>query len=284
MDNINELSYRANINLRTINSKDVVLYEDHRTILNVLFYLKIKTPTSFPLNVILFDDHDDAGIPAKEALAQIEKFLAKEPTLREFWSFTEFDLRNRDDDWIKAGMELGLVNNLFLFNSKESVLSFESMYRTKKFGTKKIYNLGFIWDALVDKGCLNATFNKVEFGSMWKDFGWKFNKKYDRHIFNPGKQFIVDFDLDCFTTEILNKRLAIPEEVLFEKFSKSVKTCNHLVFNCQDFVKELIQKSLITTMCFESTYCGGFRQSFRAFEMVDYLFFDNQLGQYHIVQ
>lgn len=59
-----ELAHRANINVYTIEidgiQKYVVLYEDHRTILNVLYFARMKGVLQDVPNLVYFDWHDDA--------------------------------------------------------------------------------------------------------------------------------------------------------------------------------------------------------------------------------
>ena len=279
MDNLYELSFRANINIKHTDDSDVVIYEDHRTILNVLYYLKTNTKIQFPLNIILFDDHDDACKPSKIALSKIKEFNKTQPDIKDFWTFTEFDLKNLDDDWVKAGMELGLINHLFLFNSTQSRIGFVENYKTMSFGTKRIYNLGYLWDALSHRGCLYDIVKDKEYGQLWKDFGWVYDKESGRFHFKPTQKFIIDFDLDCFTTQILDKRIGIPEDILINKFTENHQPSYHYYYTYERFVKDLIKQSEITTMCFENGFCGGFKQTFKIFETIDYLFFDNQLGE-----
>lgn len=279
VDSIYDLSNRANINIKTTEHSQVVVYEDHRSILNVLFYLKKNKKATFPINIILFDDHDDSCKPSEEALRIIKGFNKREPELREFWSFTEFDLRTLDDDWIKAGMELGLINHLFLFNASQSSIGLITRYKTMKFGEKKIYNLGYLWDCLSHRGLLYDVVKRQEYGELWKDFGWEYDKKSGRFDFNPSQGFIVDFDLDCFTTKILDNRVAIPEDILFDKFTEHHQPNYHYFYTYQMFVKKLIEESALTTICFENGFCGGYRQCFKIFDMVDQLFFDNELGK-----
>jgi hypothetical protein len=187
VDSIYDLSHRANINIKTTEHGQVVLYEDHRTILNVLFFLKKNKKATFPINIILFDEHDDACKPSDEVLRIIKGFNKPEPELREFWSFTEFDLRTLDDDWIKSGTELGLINHLFLFNASQASIGFITKYKTMKFGEKKIYNMGYLWDSLSHRGNLYDVVKHKEYGELWKDFGWVYEKKMDGLILTRHK-------------------------------------------------------------------------------------------------
>jgi len=273
-----DLSQRANINVKHTTNSDVIVYEDHRTILNVLFLLRKENRDSFPLNIVLFDNHDDACTPSKDALKIISKFNRKEPSLRDFWSFTEFDLKGMDDDWVKAGMELGLIENFFLFNATESSLSFQQDYRTKSYGIKRLYNIGTVWDALAHRGRLYDVVKHAEFGELWSDFGWVYDKESGRFNFQPVRPFVLDFDLDCFSTTVLDKRIAIPKELLNNKFEDEHRPSHHYYFTYQSFVQDLINKSAITTLCFENNFCGGFNQAHEIFKIVDDLFFDGEIG------
>lgn len=270
------LSHRANINDKTTSSGKVIIYEDHRTILNVLFLLKTQGKLDCPIDIILFDDHDDACVPSKIALKKIEEFNENEPDIRDFWTFTEFDLKFLDDDWVKAGMELNLINNIFLFNSNESSINFVENYETKQFGTKKIYNLGNVWDALSYKGCLNDAIMESENGQLWDDFGWKKNGDF-KFEFKPKNKFIVDFDLDCFSIELLDNRIAIPEEILYEKITTYFRPEYHHFGTAQIFIKHIINNSEFSTICFENGCCGGYQQAFKIFESVNDLFFENEI-------
>ncbi|WP_159474768.1 hypothetical protein [Chryseobacterium sp. 18068] len=272
------LSHRANINKQYATGKDVYIYEDHRTILNILFAKKFNTEVQFPVNIILFDNHDDGCELDKSILKIITKFNKNEPSLRDFWSFTEFDLSGMDDDWVKAGMELNLIKNVFLFNSTESSIYFVEKYKTKNFGEKKIYNLGNIWDSISHRGYFNDVIKRNDYGELWDDFGWKYTKKEGVFTFSPDTKFIVDFDLDCFSTEILDKRMAIPQEILYEKFISRYRRDYHYFYSSQDFVKELISKSEFSTICFENQFCGGFNESFKIFNYINELFFDSKIN------
>ncbi|MBU7569073.1 MAG: hypothetical protein KAF41_00325 [Flavobacterium sp.] len=276
MPEISDLSKRSNINTKRTYNSEVVIYEDHRTILNVLYFLKTNGLADFPIDLFMFDDHDDFLNPSESALQRIAEFNDNAPTEREFWSFTEFDLKTLDDDWVKAGMELGLINNVFLFHSSQASYSFSDSYATQNFGEKRVYNLGGVWDALTFHGCLDDFSNEAEYGQLWEDIGWvKNNGKFE---FVRENNFIVDFDLDCFSTYIINKNYAIPEEILIKNFEEYRRSENHYYGTASMFVKKLIEESALTTVCFENNSCGGIRESHKIFETFDYLFFDREIG------
>jgi len=280
MDNLNELSKRANINLKRTYYSDVVIYEDHRTILNVLYFLKQKGDVNFPINLFMFDAHDDGVHTNDDQKKIIKGFIESDPTLEEFWMFTEFKLRSLDDDWVKAGMELGLINNCFLFNLTKSNIRMECVekYQTESFGIKKTYNMGNVWDALSIRGCLEDKIKEDEFSELWEDIGWIWNQKSRRFEFVPTHDFILDIDLDCFSTEILDKTMAIPFELLHEKFTKFLNPDKHDFSTAKIFFERLMKDSKLVTLCFENGCCGGFNEAFKIFNNVDEILFDGELG------
>src|SRR5688572_9713564 len=103
-EKIYDIAHRSNIIHKTTSENEVVIYEDHRGIVNVLFHLKEKRKISEPLDIVMFDDHDDFCNPNKEALKLANNFL-KKPTREKLFSIVEFNLSSLDDDWVKFGME-----------------------------------------------------------------------------------------------------------------------------------------------------------------------------------
>jgi len=282
MCKIYELCQRANVNIKPIqrnhDTSYVAIYEDHRTILNVLYFLKTNNVADikFPIDIFMFDNHADNCPPSEDKLKKIKKYSSNLPTINKFWDFTEFDLCGLDDDWVQTGMQLGFINNVFLFHSTESGIDKVKEYKTR-FGTKKIYNLGEVWNAM---SILDS--NMIDYEGLRKDIGWIFLESEGRFEFQPQNNFILDFDLDCFAITLLNETTEIPEvkaiaeEILIQKFTEELQ--NHTFPNSASFVKELIEKSIMTTICFEHTYCGGVRESMKIFNTIDYLFFDGEIG------
>jgi len=92
------------------------LYDDHRTLLNVLFEIrKNKLIDSVP-DLIYFDQHDDAVVPRglsiSDRLVILDNSNVVEIDSKEFWSYTEFDLSSLDDDWLTVAMDFNLVNDV----------------------------------------------------------------------------------------------------------------------------------------------------------------------------
>ena len=120
MSKLHELSWRTNINTYTFRGKYIVLYDDHRTLLNILFEAKKLGEFAETPNLIYFDLHDDACtlLPKSQLLERMGVKDLSEATSKQFWSFVEFDLGVLDDDWLLTGMELDLIKNAILIGQE----------------------------------------------------------------------------------------------------------------------------------------------------------------------
>lgn len=277
MDNLYKISQRANVLHKRAAGKDVFIYEDHRTILNVLFQFKELQSISGPLNLIMFDAHDDFCMPTDEALNEIEALL-KQPSEKALNTFVEYSLNTNDDDWVRAGMELNLVGDCFLFNSQESSIHYKEVHQTRNFGDRTMYNLGEVWSQIGYKGKLNDPVKQYQWGDLWDAMDWQHSQGH-YHFKQERKPYVFDVDLDCFTTRILEKTIAIPEDILLERFTEPRDSHAHGYYNGHSFVQDLIDKAQIVTICIESEYCGGIRESQKIFNIIDRLFFRDELGK-----
>lgn len=273
---IPDISSRANVLSKITNHGQTLIYEDHRTILTVLFALQKQLDKTGPIDIVMFDKHDDFMDPSPEALEKIAEFI-KKPSLAKLYTLVEFDLNGIDDDWVKAGMELGLIGNVFLFNAEVSQIDFVKEYQTLRFGIKKMYNIGAVWDALDGRGYLSDLHRLNLLDKLWEDFGWTFeDAKF--HFKNDRNPYILDIDLDCFTCNVYCKTVAIASEILEQKLYEGISSTHHSYYDSVSFVKKLAEDSCVNTICFESNYCGGIRQAHQIFNKIDELFFDSELG------
>lgn len=274
-EKIFDISYRTNILHKDISINEVTIFEDHRTILNVLFHLRTKRNYTEPLDLIMFDKHDDFCDISPDAKRKITYFN-KKPSYEKLSEIVEFHLSSLDDDWIKAGMELGFIGNVFLFNSTDTSASLKETYKTKQFGVKKLYNIGNIWAALGHHGILNDPY-KTEYEELRADFGWKLENGTYRFR-EERRKYVFDIDLDCFTTEIYGETIAVPEDILVSKLNEIKKQHYHNYHSSQHFMSELIMDSEIVTISLESDCCGGIKQSQKILRILDTILFQNQLG------
>lgn len=257
---------RANYNVYEINDeKSVVLYDDHRSILNVLNeFRKNYDETnrshgyggtySVP-NIFFFDRHDDAReLPdaKKQSILSLDK-----DNERDFWNFVEFDASSLDDDWVCLAMELNLVKNVVVFGNTEND-NIKNMVpiplSEREFSTNPQQSHRYIGK----DGVEHVLFS---FESAFDiDYVTEKSNVQIENILNSEEIYILDFDLDCFS----DGKVCWDEEKI-KLFCESPKT------------RELVDFAGLVTICREPKCCGGVGQSNKILEYLDKYLFKGRL-------
>ena len=277
---INELSWHANVNTYNFDGKCIVLYDDHRYILNALFEAeKLGLWNAIIPNLIFFDRHDDARAPATSTNLNtlLQKWNASKLTSvasEPFWSFVDFELSNNDDDWLLTGMELGLINHAVVIGNTENnnIERMNNQFHSSNGILHKLYNIPHLHDALSPRGgCLGDIALQSQYADLHEIFEFEYDQscrcyRFPEKIINP---FVLDFDLDCFSTEYEDMTFAWPEVLFKEKY-----VSDQSVYG---FMRDLIQRSSLITICREPECCGGLGESNRILGYLDRYFFEGCL-------
>lgn len=276
------LSYHTNIEVHHFHDKYIVLYDDHRCILNTLFEAKKLKLFNMPPNIIFFDRHDDACNPDICAKDLFEKWgvqKIEDVSSREFWSFVEFDLNVLDDDWLLAGMELGLINHAVVIGQQENsnMRSMNHQYQSSDGIVHELFDISHLDWSIGSRGCLGDSIIKEPYYENVRNI-FEYNQppygRYEKFSKDVTKPFILDFDLDCFTTECEDKIFAWPEAIFRDKYDENV--------DVRFFMQKLIDRSSIITICREPNCCGGLGESNKILGYLDYYFFSGCLGTIQI--
>ena len=275
INKMSDLQYYANFETFDYQEKTIVLYDDHRCILTALFEAYKLGLTNADTNVISFDRHDDA-LPllpdTQKALANLLEEGINSITSRVFKDFVEFDIREYDDDWVSVGMELGLIKNIVNIGNEDchNILSWKN---NEYVDSNKNVHYGFVLNHLRDE--LNS-----HGGILGDRFLGHDNLKL-RQIFNynlPGEtdgfsevesNYVLDFDLDCFTTHCVNQLYAWPEAIFAKEYGLGYETSY--------FMRQLIRRAKFITICKEPSFCGGVGESNKILGYLDKYFFDGVL-------
>lgn len=269
----NDLFGRANVMIRqTINNQIVVIYDDHRWLLNVLFAASkyIERPI-----LITFDAHDDAARCEKysKLLKNIGVSKLSDASAKQFGAFVEYDQKIDDGGWLTTAMELDLVNHVVNIGNRygDNISDFNGCY-TSEIGVKhKVFELSSNLDSeLGCRGKLGDTCKENEFRDLRDLFGIE-HYYSDIHNINIREPYVLDFDLDFFTLSGEKE----PTHGWTERVFKSKFPQN----SDQDkFLKKLIKDAHIITICREPDYCGSIGDSNRILSMLDRFYFGNRLG------
>ena len=270
-DKLYELSGRMNINAYTFHDKHIILYDDHRTLLNVLFEAKRLGTLPQTPNLIYFDLHDDAcaSQPKSLLLERIGVKELSEATSKLFWSFVEFDLGILDDDWLLTGMELGLIGNAILIGQEENcnIQDLHGRYVTEDKVGHELFSIPHLKYSLDSRGCLGDHIIKEPYYQNVRDIMQFHNGRFDEGEIKP---FVLDFDLDCFTTECREKTYAWPEDIFRMEYDES--------YEVRRFMETLLSRASFITICRAPGCCGGIGESNKILSCLDRYFFDGALG------
>ncbi|MBR6081823.1 MAG: hypothetical protein IKP62_02725 [Salinivirgaceae bacterium] len=270
---INDLSQRANVMTFRYLEKTIVLYDDHRWILNVLFSLKEggfwgdKTP-----NIIYFDKHDDAAKLFPNTIDIIKQYNRKEQkSLRDFLTLVEFDLNPYDGDWVTAGMELELIDNVvcigtdFKYNRNISIWD-NNIYETQNGIEHKGFCINHLKSEIGYQGIIGDT---EKYNQDVRDI---FGYKGENAELKPDNPYVLDFDLDCFTTECRDKTFAWPKGIFKNEYADDKN------LSLSHFIQNLKSNASIITICREPNCCGGLGESNKILGYLDTYFFEGALG------
>lgn len=259
-----EIGNRTNINHYIVDvdadiQKDVFIYDDHRTLLNIIFQSWKDGLYDKSLDLIYFDAHDDAAETLdKEGILQWFKVNdVRDVSSESFLGFVEFVLGGNDDDWLVAGLELGLINDVLNIGQikNNNLLKWEGLYKGHR-----AYSISLQEFSFEDSGLLS--FDEA------KDIKIQTVRQMLRLISRPMVPYIVDFDLDCFTKDEDGITRAWTENEFVDVF---LSPC------MEGFMHNLIKGSQFVTICREPEYCGGIRESNKILQLLDDYLFDAQI-------
>lgn len=271
------LSNHTNIEVYSFHDKYIILYDDHRSILNVLFETKKLGLFSTTPNMIFFDKHDDACNPQINAKDLFEKWgveRIEDVSSRDFWSFVEFDLSGLDDDWLLAGMELGLINHAVVIGQTENsnMRDLNNLFESSDGEVHELFDIYHLNYSLGSRGCLGDNVIKEPYYENVRNI-FKYNQppyeRYDKFSKEMTNPIVLDFDLDCFTTECENNVFAWPEAIFREKYYDNGEV--------RHFMHKLINRSTIITISREPACCGGLGESNKILGYLDHYLFDGCL-------
>lgn len=275
---LGRLTQRVNVMTRYPfdNHKLVIIYDDHRWLLNVLFKIQKDKLLLGPPKLVFFDSHDDAGNTQKrnELLAHIGVDNLLDATEKAFSAFVDYDIKTDDGNWLSVACELNLVSDAVVIGDKYShnIEDMNGLYTSEDGIEHHLFNLSN--DLNYELGCrgsLGDHAREDKFHEIRKFFDSKYGNNYAR--IGEMSPFVLDFDLDFFTLETNEGTIAWPQVIWEKHFNVSNPGA--------EMIRDLIQKSMVITICREPDYCGSVGSiagSYYILQNLDNYFFKGQLG------
>ena len=287
MAELYRLSQRSNINVynyhencrREVEDRRIILFDDHRTILDVLYFALQEGHFNGDVpSIISFDYHDDSvGLSSevRQRANSLRNSCSVKRNDEKIWQFVEFSLGGMDDDWVRAGMELGLIKHYIGFGHHCSANNIDQgfeQYRSLDEVMHHLYSNGHLDGELGNRGVIGD-----------ESYGWQQKRndllddiQYHHRHFDEGdiKPFVLDIDLDCFSTDCFDHTIAWPEAIFIERYQNP---------KVSSFIHYLINRASLITICRETGCCGGVGEANRILELLDYFWFDGALKTQRIV-
>lgn len=248
----------------------VVVFRDHRWTLPVVHIAVEQGLVATPVPIVMFDRHRDS-LPSAVTGAIREYRTAG--TLDGIISLTAC-LSPRDDDWIIAGMEAGLISDVVQFRSERDDLGTITCHRDASGKLHRIFHLGLPGRELSYKGALADPEHEAASEGLWEVMGW--NPRTGAMERKTGG-FVLDIDLDFFTISWETYTIPFPEEVYRGEFFEPRESPNHAEYPPVTLIRALSGAAGVITVACEPDFCGGERNARRILEDVNRYIFESAL-------
>lgn len=267
---------RNNISSFFYKDKPIIIYNDHRTILNVLYslykleYLNIKDP----VNIISFDLHDDSFDSFKKSeifdILNVKRF--DDINIKDFFGFIEFDISVIDNDWVKVGMELNMIKDY---------LNIGALYSSNL--NKKYIDESGIKHDLIGIRHLDFELSNKANGLLVDESNNKIKNIFNfngNNFIEPKNKYILDFDLDCFTVQNKTTEIGDIDGVTIPWNERTFQAMYKGFYDdyIMNFMESLILNSEIVTICMEPFHCCSHLDSAILLSYLDKYLFEGKLG------
>ena len=283
----------------------ILLHKNHRWVIPLIAFYKKKLKMPEPWNLVVFDYHKDTIDPSDSLLQEISNLGSGSNTsISGLIRLCENEFRKDprtgiplNDDWVKAGMELGLIGNVVFFgvchnNSYEECASIdvpcEKYVDMNSVNHSIYYFTEFPADLLVENQPMMDLYRKKDYEVLWETLNWEYSneRKCFGFVENPKRPVMVDIDLDAFVAHWGTHpqyRLPWTETIFKDKLfgreqpsAKAGQNCT-IEWSSRRFLDELLNRSPIVTIALEPECCGGIENSLFTLRMLNRFLFDSKL-------
>jgi hypothetical protein len=257
--------------------RECFLHKEHRWVLPIIFYNQQKKILPHPCTLVTFDAHHDTMDPTCSCNEDIRRVKKAGITFEELVNLCKESLRDRDDDWIKAGMELSLIDDVVIFGVENGVSSGKlEKYEDQQGNIHKIKLLGLPREELDDRGDLSDIARSETLSEFWEILGWQCTHQFS--FVQSKRKILLDFDLDCFIVHWRGYRFPWPNEVFEKEFRSSSKYQGGSLWTGKDFLNGLMDKAALITIAKEPDFCDGEKKATEILGKVNHFLFDDKLN------
>jgi len=216
-----------------------------------------------PVTVVMFDYHPDNLEPS--CLNEIKQLREAGPTVESVIELCKTGLATLDDDWVIAGMELGLIEHIVTFGADgryDYSMRYKSQHQDHLGHIHYLEYPALPKGELAYQGDLSDLARERELGRLWRILGWRYDRRIGNFQFDTAiPKILLDFDLDCFAVTWRDYVFPWPDEVFETEFLSPSNYWTVDGMTGADFVRGLVKKAGVITIAREPRCCGDDKKS-----------------------
>jgi len=259
--------------LQSLFDTPAIVFRDHRWTLPVIYRAAELGLISLPVRLVTFDRHRDSLVPEDDNKI-LDTFRRRPKGFDELIHIVKFHLSPRDDDWIIAGMELGLISDVIQFGSGSGAS--EDCCRDHKDcrgDSHRIFHLGRPVSEISYKGALADVSHAAAAAGLWETL----ELSQERCEFAGGDPLVFDIDLDYFTLAWEKYTLPYNDELFRGEFLTDCQSARYDDCRPTDLVKNLVEHAGIVSIATEPQFCDGVEKTRSILSNMNRYLFDSQL-------
>lgn len=250
----------------------IFVHEVHRLTLSIVKIAQAQGVLPTPCTLIMFDFHNDL-----KSILNISKLdsIKESISLLDFIEYCKNDLSTANDDWVKAGFELGIFDDLIIFGlDSEQTIKYSSYSDSKK----RNHNIKAFeclpYDLLGSRDDLCDIAHYEDNLDLFKILDWGKIPNNGFGFLSDNIKFCLSIDLDCFT--IHHKDMIIPwhDNLFKNKFFDM----NCLGWSGYNFIQKLLTKTGIISIAREPIHLGSKENEKEILSQVNKYLFNSQLN------
>jgi len=192
----------------------------------------------------------------------------------------EEDLRALDDDWVLAGIELGLVRNCVVFGVHDRYgPNLPAENYVDHFGNNHLIGILSRLDGeLGYQGKLSDMAYRDRYSPIWDILRWKYST--DNHVFDferGGDPLWVDIDLDAFAINWTDYTLPWNDQIFASELLHRSDYSTTRGWSPKEFILGLLDLAGLFTIATEPRHCGGIQNVLQILERLNHYVFDDSL-------
>ena len=255
----------------------VVVYDDDRWTLPVLLEAQRHQILRGSSRLLSLDYHFDAITP-RRGLGAARTLRTNGIPWSEFVQFVDGDLSKSDDDWIVAGMELGLLQDVVVFGAQEGTReSTPALVDGAGVAHTLLRSCSIPGPTLGHQGELSDLADRRRYGLLWNTLGWEHTPDVGFRFTGEPRINVFHIDLDCFTIPWESYVFPWPSEVFRDKLLGESNCAHTRGWTGKRFLREIIDRAQLILIAREPNCTGGHAHSNRLLRLVNRFVFDGRI-------